>query len=67
MRNRIVFGLALLNFGLLGLGLVAAPAKADMGWADCCRNAVGGPAQCCDNCCWWDRCDKSSDCQTTIS
>lgn len=33
------------------------------GWADCCRRSTGDLGYCCDNCCWWDRCDSSTECE----
>lgn len=43
-------------------GATPLAANVEGGWADCCKFSTEGVGFCCDNCCYWDRCDSSQQC-----
>lgn len=65
MKKRFLSLLLVANAVVAGVHLtVAAPvARADeAGWADCCKHSTDGLGYCCDNCCWIDSCDSTTQC-----
>lgn len=65
MKKRFVTLLVAANVAVAGAHLtVGAPeARAEeAGWADCCKTSTDGFGYCCDNCCWIDKCDSSTQC-----
>lgn len=48
---------------MMNLGVKPAALQAEeAGWADCCKFSTEGIGFCCNNCCWLDKCDSSSQC-----